>query len=186
MNTVMEQVASNVARQLSGLGRGDFKVEARSSYGGGGLDNQNQTPATLELTITNEGLETDPTLQALILSQLSNIPALAANVQFETDRKHAENLARRLREFIKDGAQLPESFAAWFEEMAKKDAQQRPDHTVKITKQDTGISIQLDMPQDADPAAIQKNLEARMDAIKATLAERVVKYTPEATTEEQK
>jgi hypothetical protein len=186
MNAVMEQVAANISKNLNGLGRGDFKVEARSNYGGGGLDNQNQTPATLELTITNEGLETDPTLQALILAQLSQIPALAGNVQFETDRKHAENLAKRLREFIKDGAQIPESFAAWFEQMAKKDAQQRPDHTVQITKKDTGITVSLDVPKDADPAAIQKNLEARMDAIKSMLAERVVKYTPEATTEEQK
>ncbi len=186
MSAVMEKVAGNVADQLNGLGRGDFKVEARSNYGGSGLDNQNQMPATLELTITNDALETDPTLQALILSQLSQIPALAENVQFETDRKHAENLAKRLREFIKDGAQIPESFAAWFEEMAKKDTQQRPDHTVQITKADTGITVSLDVPKDADPAAVQKNLEARMEAIKAMLAERVVKYTPEAATDEQK
>ena len=186
MNALMDQVSANVSQKLTALNSGEFKVEARTNYGSGGLDGAQNSTATLELRISNDALETDPTLQTQILAQLSQIPALADNVQFETDRKHAENLAKRLREFIAGGAQIPESFAKWFEDMAKNDARERADHTVKITKQDTGISIQLDVPKDADPAAVQKNLEDRMDAIKSMLAERVVKYTPEAATEEQK
>lgn len=195
MQDALPDVSAVIKSKLAELGVGDFDVASyrtNDSFSGtvSGLGDKNKT-STLAIKITNPAIERDPALEDRILAKLSEIPALSENVQFETDAKHAENLAKRLREFISDGAAIPESFVKWFDKATdpKTDGygyRQNGDHALGVEKTDMGINIRIAVPKSADPAEIQKNIEGRIDAVKALLAERVVKYSPEAKTDAEK
>ncbi len=183
---IMQGVTDTITSKLNEIGVGNFTVEARTDYARNGLDGEDKGNAILSLILTNPELESDANLQLHILSKLSNIPALADNLQFESERKHAENLARRLEEFraADESGHIPANFVKWFTQQA--DNQDVHDHALDISKMDGGITIRIRVPQGSDPSVIADNLQKRLEEIKESLAQRTVKYTTGLENEEQK
>jgi len=158
------------------LGKGKITVETHTDYDGGGLDNQQAGTSGITLNVTGDALESDNQLSRRMLALLSKVKTLGENVQFESDRKHAENMANRLAEFIKEGAAIPENFIPWFTRQAEKDARPAGDHAIHVEKTDLGIRVKIKVPEGQDATLIARHIEEKKAAIIEALAKRTVKY----------
>jgi hypothetical protein len=123
--------------------------------------------------------------------------AFKPHVKFESDTDHMKRLANELRAFINLEAEMnakttgertisiPDNYPKWFEEIGKRNEFSSKNAFV-ISKDQGIITMDASVPKDVDPAVIAASFEARKGAILEMLADRVVKYTPSADTDEKK
>jgi hypothetical protein len=123
--------------------------------------------------------------------------AFKPHVKFESDTDHMKRLASELRAFINLEAEMnakatgertisiPDNYPKWFEEIGKRNEFSSKNAFV-ISKDQGIITMDTSISKDVDPAVIAESFEARKTAILDMLAERVVKYTPSADTDEKK
>lgn len=175
-----DKISANLSKFLDGLGKGSFSVQLQTRYNDQGQDAAN---AGITLVISNPELETDNQLPKAILAKLAEIPALAENIQFESPREHGKAMANHLREFIAEGAKIPDTFVQWFERQGS--SLPATEHALAIRKESDGIKVEIQVPEGADPAALAENIQSRKEEILTKLAKRVAKYPPYAGQEDK-
>lgn len=183
MVALNESLNKKFGELLGLVDKGTFTVQTHTHYAGGGLDNQDAGNARLDLIVQGDALENDNALPRVLTSIISRVKVLGDNVQFESDRKHAENMAKHLVEFIAEGAVVQQSSVDWFKAQAVKDAKARPDHAFEIHKSDLGIQLHMDCGG-ADPSLIAKQMEDAKPSIVNMIIERTLKNPPYASQSE--
>lgn len=188
---VNDQIARVIGERLSKDSQtGEFKVEVRTGYNQFDLDQK--SASSLVMVVKNPLIEDDPEkARQVIMKVLSELEPLKGNVQLETETNHMARLARELEWFRAQEASLnekttgtrittiPDSYPKWFEELPKRSGWNIK-HALNVTKDDFGvIKIEISTPKDIDPDIVVKNITNRMAAIKATLADRAAKYSPQ-------
>jgi hypothetical protein len=123
--------------------------------------------------------------------------AFRPHVKFESDTDHMKRMANELRQFIalegemnakatgERTISIPDNYPKWFEEIGKRNDFSSK-NAFNIHKEKGITTMDASLSRDVDPAVIAASLEARKGAILDMLAERVVKYTPSADTDEKK